>query len=80
MSLAPSPNTQPEESIQDKETMNSSTLTALEEPHSPISVDAASEKPAEEGIRQNELTVQSALQVLGGFMLLFNSYVSLGGE
>ena len=34
---------------------------------------------SEETAKQSEWTVQSSLQILGGFMLLFNSYLLDGG-
>jgi hypothetical protein len=43
------------------------------DPQSPTSADLPTEKPAEQQY-ESELTIQSSLQVLGGFMLLFNSY------
>lgn len=39
-------------------------------------VENGTEKPA---VEQAEWTLQSSLQVLGGFMLLFNSYWPIGG-
>lgn len=40
---------------------------------SPESAELPTEKLAEQKY-ESELTIQSSLQVLGGFMLLFNSY------
>jgi len=62
--------------MRDEERPNSSTMTPTE-PQSPASADLPTEKLVEEKY-ESELTVQSSLQVLGGFMLLFNSYFDPG--
>jgi len=75
MSRLQSPTKLEENSMGDEERPNSSTMTATE-PHSPRSADLPTEKLklADEKC-ESELTIQSSLQVLGGFMLLFNSYL-----
>jgi hypothetical protein len=72
MSRPQSPVNVEEDSLRDEERTNSSVLTATDR-QSPISGDLSAEKPAESQY-ESELTVQSSLQVLGGFILLFNSY------
>jgi hypothetical protein len=59
----------------DEERTTSSALTVTD-PQSPTSVDLPTEKPVEQQY-ESELNIQSSLQVLGGFMLLFNSYFGL---
>jgi len=72
MSRPQSPAKLEEDSLRDEQRTTSSALTAIE-PQSPTSADLPTEKPAEQQY-ESELTIQSSLQVLGGFMLLFNSY------
>jgi hypothetical protein len=76
MSRPQSPAKVEEDSLQDEERTTSSAMTVTDPAQSPTSADTAdlpTEKPAEQQY-QSELTIQSSLQVLGGFMLLFNSY------
>jgi hypothetical protein len=72
MSRPQSPAKVEEDSLQDEERTTSSAMTVTD-PQSPTSADLPTEKPAEQQY-ESELTIQSSLQVLGGFMLLFNSY------
>jgi hypothetical protein len=72
MSPPQSPAKVEEDSLQDEERTTSSAMTVTD-PQSPTSADLPTEKPAEQQY-ESELTIQSSLQVLGGFMLLFNSH------
>ena len=76
MSRAQSPEKLDEDSLWDEERTRSSGLTAME-PQSPISADGPTEKVAETEF-DSELTIQSSLQVLGAFIILFNSYSDTG--
>ena len=72
MSRPQSPAKVEEDSLKDEERTISSAMTVTD-PQSPTSADLPTEKPAEQQY-ESEWTIQSSLQVLGGFMLLFNSY------
>lgn len=72
MSPSPAPAKIEEDSMPYEERSNSSIITPPVW-QSPESAELPTEKLAEQK-DESELTIQSSLQVLGGFMLLFNSY------
>jgi hypothetical protein len=73
MSRSSSPKQERESFMSDDEKLSS---TSIQDPEIPSTLEKA-EKPAETSAQyESEWTVRSCLQVLGGFMLLFNTYSS----